>query len=212
VSPSPGVPVQLDRELARRLAESELARPEYQRDRPGLLERAATWLLDRLGELLDRAGDVSPGGWPGLLATLVVLVLVAVAIRLRTGPLAASGGGDRVVVVGGSHSAARHRAVADALAAQQAWAAAVRERLRAVVRDLEERGLLDPRPGRTADEVAREAGAILPVCAADLREAARLFDDVWYGARPATAEHDRFLRGLDERVRAARPTPAGAPP
>jgi hypothetical protein len=82
----------------------------------------------------------------------------------------------------------------------------VRERLRAIVRSLEERAVLEPRPGRTADEAASEAGAALPDCAAGLRSAALLFDDVWYGGRPAGPEGDAALRELDDRVRSARPT------
>jgi hypothetical protein len=65
--------------------------------------------------------------------------------------------------------------------------------------------LLEPRPGRTADEAAADAGAVVPECAADLRAAARVFDDIWYGARPADATHDALLRGLDRRVRSSRP-------
>ena len=75
-------------------------------------------------------------------------------------------------------------AAADAHAARGEWADAVRERLRAVVRSLEERAVLDERPGRTADEAAAEAGTALPTCADDLRRSARLFDDIW-GARNA---------------------------
>jgi hypothetical protein len=81
----------------------------------------------------------------------------------------------------------------------------VRDRLRAVITDLEERTLLDPRPGRTADEAAAAAAAVVPECAADLRAAARTFDDIWYGGRPADASHDALLRRLDARMRASRP-------
>ena len=58
--------------------------------------------------------------------------------------------------------------------------------MRAIVRSLEERALLDPRPGRTADEAAAEAGRALPAHADRLRAAARDFDDVTYGGRTAT--------------------------
>jgi hypothetical protein len=102
-------------------------------------------------------------------------------------------------------TAAEHRAAADAHSAAGRWADAVRERLRAVIRSLEERGVLDERPGRTADEAATDAGAVLPSSAAELRRAARHFDEVWYGGRTAGPESDALLRGLDERVRAARP-------
>ena len=56
-------------------------------------------------------------------------------------------------------------------------------------------------------EAAAEAGAALPSLAGDLRQAARLFDDIWYGGRPAGPDTDARLRAVDERVRAARPQP-----
>lgn len=62
----------------------------------------------------------------------------------------------------GIRSAADHRTAAEAHAAAGRWTEAVQERMRAVVRSLEERTLLDPRPGRTADEAAAEASVSLP--------------------------------------------------
>ncbi|WP_449066361.1 DUF4129 domain-containing protein, partial [Planomonospora algeriensis] len=58
--------------------------------------------------------------------------------------------------------------------------------LRAVARDLEERAVVEELPGRTADELAAEAGRALPGFAGELAEAARLFDDVTYGDLPGT--------------------------
>ncbi|HCA84735.1 MAG TPA: hypothetical protein DEQ61_04090, partial [Streptomyces sp.] len=78
-------------------------------------------------------------------------------------------------------------------------------RMRALVRSLEERALLDPRPGRTADEAAAEAGRPLPAHADRLRAAARDFDDVVYGGRHATAETYARLRELDVELQQARP-------
>ena len=82
--------------------------------------------------------------------------------------------------------------------------------MRAIVRELETRGVLEPRPGRTADEVAREAGAAVPAVAADLRTAATVFDEVWYGGRPATAQADALLRQADQRVQRAQLAVVGA--
>jgi hypothetical protein len=93
------------------------------------------------------------------------------------------------------------------LVAAGQWAEAIRERLRAIARDLEERVILDPRPGRTADELAREAGAVLPV---DLGPGVQVFDEVWYGDRPGTAEGYQLLKDLDEAVRKAKPRPLAA--
>ena len=198
------VPVELGREQAQRLAQQELAKPEYEDARPGLLERVVGWLLERLGDLFARGGAVAPRGWVLLLivAGLAAVVGLALARRVRAGAGRRDG---RALFTGRERSAAEHRAAAEAAVARGAWAEAVRDRLRAIVRELEERAVLDPRPGRTADEAAAEAGRLLPAVAADLREAARLFDEIWYGARPATAEHDRRLREVDAAVAAARP-------
>ena len=76
----------------------------------------------------------------------------------------------------------------------------MRERLRAVVRELEALGVLDPRPGRTADEVAREAGTAVPEVADDLSRAVGVFAEVWYGGRPADAEGYAVLVEVDRRL------------
>src|SRR3954452_6676662 len=86
-----------------------------------------------------------------------------------------------------------HRAAAERHAAAGEWPQAIRERLRAIARDLEERAILDPRPGRTADELATEAGAALPDHADELAAGVRVFDDVWYGGRSGDAEGYRQL-------------------
>jgi len=197
------VPVELGREAAQELAREELARQVYRDAGPGLVQRVLGWLLDLLGRALREVGGVSPGGWAGVAVLVVLLVAAAVAIRLKVGPLGRSAARDAALFVGPELSARDHRERAELYAAEGEWAQAVRERLRAVVRTLEERGLLEPRPGRTADEAAAEGGRALPTCAQALRAAARVFDDVWYGGRTATADHDVQLRQLDEAVRTA---------
>jgi hypothetical protein len=79
------------------------------------------------------------------------------------------------------------------------------ERFRTVTRELEERAVLVPQPGRTADEVASDAGAWLPGLAQQLRAGATLFDDVRYGDRPAEPGAAAALRELDNAVRRAKP-------
>lgn len=109
----------------------------------------------------------------------------------------------------GPRSAADHRTAADAHAAAGRWTEAVQERMRAVVRALEERTLLDPRPGRTADEAAAEAALSLPEHAAGLHAAARTFDDVTYGGRTADADTYARLRTLDLTLERAKPLLTG---
>jgi hypothetical protein len=80
--------------------------------------------------------------------------------------------------------------------------------MRAVARELEERNVLAARPGRTADELAREAGAAIAAAATALRAAARSFDTVVYGRRDATADHYAQVRAADHAVTGSR-DPAG---
>jgi hypothetical protein len=200
------VPVDLTREQAQRAAERELADPRYHADDPSLLDRALHWVLDQIADLLTRAGAAAPGGYQGLLLLGCLAVLAVVGIRLVTGRVRRLASAATPLFGPAPRSAAQYRQAADEYAARGAWAAAVRERLRAILRELEQRELLDARAGRTADEAAAEAGQALPDCAAELRAAARIFDDVWYGGRPATSELDARLRAVDEVVRHARPT------
>lgn len=204
------VPVELGREEATRLAREELSKEIYRAHRPGLVRRLLGWIIDQAGELLDKVAGASPGGHAGLVVLALLLVVGVVAVRLKVGPIGRRAATDPALFSGRPRTAAEHRAAADTHAARGEWADAVRERLRAVVRTLEERAVLDERPGRTADEAAAEAGAAMPSCAGDLRRAARLFDDVWYGGRPAGPDSDAALRAVDEKVRTARPLHAGA--
>lgn len=191
----------LDREAARDAAREELSRPEYDAAQPPLLIRLAGRGVREVLELLDGAAGAVPGGYVGLLLLLLLLAgFVAVVLaKVRPGRSDRSG---RAPLFAGTAvlTAAEHRALAEAAARDGRWADAVRERLRAVVRDLEARGVLDPRPGRTADEVAREAGAAVPEVADDLARAARVFDEVWYGGRVADAAGYAVLVDVDRRL------------
>jgi hypothetical protein len=205
------VPVELGQEAARDAAHQELSRQVYQHARPGLLQRGLQWLFEHIVGLLNDVGSASPGGYAGVIVIVLLVVAAIVAVRLKVGPFGKARRTEEALFVGGPRSAAEHRRAADAHAAAGDWADAVRDRLRAVIRSLEERALLDPRPGRTADEAAVEAGAALPECAGALRAAARVFDEIWYGGREASASSDQVLRDLDEQVRTSRSVLSAGP-
>jgi len=201
------VPVDLSREEARDAARQELADPAYSRDDPGLVERALIWLERELRELLARAAEVTPGGWRGLVVLVVIVTAMVLVVRYRIGPLARGAArADESLFGARTLTAADHRRAANGAAERGDWAQAVRERLRTIIRDLEERDLLEPRIGRTAREAALDAGRVLPELSTDLLRAAGTFEDVWYGARTATAAMDAFFRDLDQRVARSRPT------
>jgi len=194
------VPIVIDRDDARRAAEVELSKADYQAAQPGVVERVLRWLGQRLADLFEAAAGVVPGGPLGLLVLLAVVVLVIVVVRLRVGKLARDVRASRPVFENRSASAADYRAAADQAVAAGDFAGAVRERFRAIVRGFEERGVLDEQSGRTADEAAREAGARFPAAREQLGTAAALFDAVHYGGRPASAEDHRRLAALEEQV------------
>jgi uncharacterized protein DUF4129 len=102
---------------------------------------------------------------------------------------------------------------ADQLAASGRYAEAVRERLRAVVRDLIERGVLPHSPGWTVTELARAAGRARPQLASPLTAAVDVFSEIWYGLRPATAADDTAMRGHAKEISAilAVAVPVGTP-
>ena len=72
--------------------------------------------------------------------------------------------------------------------------------------------VLDAIPGRTATELARDAGKALPNLSGELFEAATAFNDVTYGDRPGTESAYRMIAGLDDhlRFRTQAPTEAAA--
>lgn len=193
----------LERDEAREDAQRELSKGVYRANEPSLAERVLDRVFEEVNDLLARAAEVAPGGQVGLVLLVILLALLVAVVLLRTGPLARrgavfSGGQTRRVL-----TAVDHRREADRLAAEGRWAEAVRERMRAIVRELEARGVLEVRPGRTANEVASEAGAAVPALLGDLRAAARSFDEIWYGGRTATAAAEAQLREVDQRVRSA---------
>jgi hypothetical protein len=84
--------------------------------------------------------------------------------------------------------------LADRLAAEGRFAEAIRERLRGMVRELIERGVLEHRPGWTVTELAAVAAGRRPQVSGPLNAAGQLFSDIWYGDRPAGAEQDNRMR------------------
>ncbi|MEV4312644.1 DUF4129 domain-containing protein [Actinocrispum sp. NPDC049592] len=196
------IPVEVTPDAARDAAARELSDPAYAAAEPSWLDRAIRWLITQIGELFGRIAVGFPGGFAGLFILLVLIIAVVIVIRLRVGPLARNA--SAAVFTGKRLTAADHRRAAEQAAQRGDFAEAVRERFRAIARGLEERGVLDERSGRTVDELAREAGARLPGHATALRTAARIFDEIWYGGRTATAQSYQRLADLDLALDGAR--------
>lgn len=190
--------IDIDRDAAHEAAQRELAKPIY--PKPSLTELIVNWIDDLLYRLAAK-GSTIPGGWLTITVLLILLaVAVFVAIRIARRTMRTNRGHDRSLFGEHDLSAAEHRATAEQYAAAGDWSAAIRHRLRAVARQLEESAVLDPVPGRTATELARDAGKALPDLAGELATAATEFNGVTYGDKPGTEAAYRMIADLDDRL------------
>ncbi|GIF77024.1 DUF4129 domain-containing protein [Asanoa siamensis] len=89
---------------------------------------------------------------------------------------------------------------ADQFAARGQWAEAVRERLRAVVRLLVDRKVIEHHPGWTVTELAAAAGRSAPATDQPLGAAGLVFSDIWYGQKQATEDDDTAMKGFASDV------------
>jgi hypothetical protein len=194
------------RDETREEAERELSKDIY-REQESIVDKVLDWIARELAELLGNATASEEGGSLAVLVLVLVVIALVVAVLIWFGPV---GRNRRRKAQEAAHIEPtvdddEHRRRADAFAAEGRYADAVRERLRAIIASLIDRGILDDRLGRTATEIALDAGRKLPTAAADLLDAATLFGAIWYGRRTATADHDAQMRAIDKRVAAARP-------
>jgi Domain of unknown function (DUF4129) len=191
--------IDIDRDAAHEAAQHELAKPIY--PKPSLIDRLKEWIEELLTKLISEGASV-PGGWLTIGVLLILLTIaVVVAVRIARRTMRTNRGGEYALF--GDHvlSAAEHRATAEQYAAVGNWSAAIRHRLRAVARQLEENAVLDPVPGRTATELARDAGRAIPHLATELTRASEAFNDVTYGERPGTESAYRMIVDLDDHLR-----------
>ncbi|MEU0833444.1 DUF4129 domain-containing protein [Streptomyces sp. NPDC005969] len=202
---SSDIPVDTPRVPAREAARHELSKPMYHENDPNLLQRGLDRLWGWLGDLFSAASNTAPGGPLGLIVLLLIVIALAAALWWRLGTPQHTTRPTDALFGDSPRSAAEHRTAAEAHAAARRWDEAVQERMRAIVRSLEERALLDPRPGRTADEAATEAGHSLPAHALPLRAAAREFDAIMYGGRNTDQQAYLMLRDLDLDLENAKP-------
>lgn len=188
--------IDIDRDAAHDAAQNELSKPIYPRASPA--DQIGDWLRDLLYRI-TAAGSTIPGGW-FTISVLVILVVVAVvvAVRIARGTMRTARSADQALFGSQELSAAQHRSIAEQHAAQGDWSAAIRHRVRALARRLEETGVLDAVPGRTATELARDAAAALPALSDELFSAANTFNDVTYGEQPGTETAYRAIAALDE--------------
>ena len=204
------VPVRIGREEAQRRAAEELAKakyggtPQWLLDFAGRADSVVEGLVDLFLRIFgDRVGAGAGVNW-GFVVVVLLLLTAVVLVVWRVGlPRWRGGRRDAAVELDPMRAAGDYRAAAEQAAAAGDWAGAVRDRFRAVVRELELQTILDVRPARTASEAAYQASRVLPECTEALRTGAETFNAVVYGDRTATPAAYQRLIALDEQVTAA---------
>jgi hypothetical protein len=198
-------PVTPGEDEARELLIRELAKEPYQEARPGLLDRILTAVFEWFTDLVESLEGVSPNLGTALIVLAAVLVIGAaiwlVRPRLNARKRAASEVFDDAVQL----TAAEHRRRAAAAAASREWNTAVAEEFRALVRAMEERTILQPQPGQTADEAAASIAPAFPGHAAEVRRSAALFDGVRYGNVPALEQDYKTVLSLGSALAGTSP-------
>jgi hypothetical protein len=197
-------PVLPGAEEARRWAAEELAKSEYREAEPGWLDSLWRSFLDWLASLDGPPGADAPV--PSPVIGIVIAVVIALAVILARPRLNPKSRQAREVFEPDSElTASDYRQRADSSAAAGKWGDAVVDRFRALVRSAEDRVVLEPQPGRTADEAAVALSRPFPTEAARLDHAARTFDAVRYGNwAPGAPDYEAITR-LDTDLEATKP-------
>ena len=191
--------IDIDRDTAHQVAQRELDKPIYPKG--SVTQQLHEWIHGLLYRLLEQGSSV-PGGWFTVSVLLTLLAVAAVmAVRIARRTIRTRHDDDYQLFDAGQLTAAQHRATAEQFAAEGNWTAAIRHRLRAVARALEESGTLDPAPGRTANELAGDAAERIPQLASELSRSASAFNDVTYGQRPGTPADYQVIVDLDDHLR-----------
>lgn len=198
------VPVAPGRDQARRWAEQELSQHVYQNAKPGLTELVWKWLVKVITDFLNGLNALN-GNLGMVMLLLLVLAVAGVGVWLARPRLNRRLSAAAVFDHHAPLASGQHRKLAAAAADRGDFAAAVAEQFRAVVRAAEERGVIEPQPGRTADEVMTQLIGAFASLQGQLRSAATLFDGVRYGGAATAAGNYHTLVLLDESLRAARP-------
>jgi hypothetical protein len=188
----------ITRDGAREAARHELSKGIYHRnDEPWtvrVLHAVQRW-LDHFFQTVSRH---SPGGGAGAIALLLLAAALLGFVWWRVGLVRRTPAAARPVLEERARTSGDLLRDAEAAAVAGRWDDALIARKRALAMTVEERGLVDPRPGRTADELATEIATALPAAGEATRSAATVFDAVVYGKRGATrASYDVIVVAAD---------------
>jgi Domain of unknown function (DUF4129) len=181
---------------ARSKLRNELLHPEYHQQ--NLLQQIFRWIERQVTSGLDAASQAPP--LSTLMAMLLFVALVAGLVWLasRARRTARDRGEKRAVLTEEIVTAAELRARAEAALEAGRFEEAVVDGFRALAVRQVERGRLVDTPGATAHEVADILAAEYPASRDRMQAGALLFDEVLYGARPATREQAMSVLALDD--------------
>jgi hypothetical protein len=201
------IPIEPDAETARRWLEDELSKSQYQERPAGWFQRLQQWINDFINRLFSIGEEGSALGVNGgVVVGILIAVAALVVLALVLGPLRRSRARAKSAAVfdDDDREATDIREAALAAASRQDWTLAVLERFRALVRAVEERGLVSVVPGMTAAEFAVAVGTRLEVHQNDLQRCADIFDGVRYGHDQATRELYEYVARIDDAVAQSR--------
>ena len=186
---------------ARDAARDVLARPEFHRPGPSIIERVERWVSEAISRVLDAISGAAGGG---LIASLILIGAVVLAtvmiVRFSRGVQTDAARPAARVVTGRGHSAESWRALAEQAEAQGLWREALRCRYRALVAELAGNGVLEDMPGKTTGEERAEIARAVPTASGAFSDATTLFDDVWYGDAPVGRDQSSKLDALARSV------------
>lgn len=193
----------ITRDGAQHDARQELSKAIYHRTSDPLPVRAVKWFAHLIDRIFGATLKHAPAGDFGALALIAIVAVVIALLIWRVGIPRRAATSDATLTGDSTLSAAAHRQLSIQAAEQADWLSAVIERMRAVANELEERGILVARAGRTASELAREAAVVVPAALDTLYTAADTFNAIVYGGRRATAAHLESIANADDAIRAA---------
>jgi hypothetical protein len=199
----------IGRDEGQRLARQELSRGIYHQ--VSVSQDVINAIGSFVRRIFDDLSQATPGGSWSVVALVGLAVVIVAVVAARIGPLAGPARRPDPLTDPGARalSARQLREAAEASAATGDYSAAILQRLRAVAASCEERGILVPDVGRTADELATQVALRLPGQRAELAAAAALFDQIRYGDGVGTSDGYQRLCQLDAAV--GRAEPSGGP-
>lgn len=207
-------PPQVDPDEARRRIHEELTKSEYHQGEgflSWLLGAIESWLTDLLNGI-----DGSSTAQAGIAVAATVLLLVAVVLVLRRTGLIRRGASLTVAASLAAEpvlSGAQLRAASRTAISEDRFDDGTVLALRALVRDLEERTVLDVTEGMTSQEAVLAAARPFPELRSRLLLGAQAFDTAAYSMRSVRAKQAEDLLRLAEYIAESTPDLAqvGAP-